>query len=152
METKLSYEYIRGLIDGEGSFTFSTNEYTNRFGKTIRRKVPAFILSMHERDTDLIKMVRDTMGLKNKIYFRRERRMPEGYISGRQAILIVREFGNLKNIIIPFFYKRLRGYKKKQFEEWIEAIGNDPGISNLFRLLYKLHATGFYDRNPKFLD
>ena len=140
----LSYEYIRGLVDGEGSFTFSTN-------KKLGIKVPSFILRMHFRDIDLIRSVRDTLGINNRIY---EYHYPQkdGYNRGPQAMLIVREFGRLKNVIVPFFYKRLKGHKGIQFEEWLEKIGTDPEVPESYRLIYRMHKTGFYDRNPKFLD
>jgi len=112
-DKKLSYEYIRGLTEGEGTFTFSTSH-------KLRRKVPAFALRMHVRDKGLLEIVRDSMGLKNKIY-EYDYKRNDGYKRGPQAILIVREFGQLKNIIVPFFYKRLKGNKGKQFNDWLET-------------------------------
>ncbi len=140
----LPYHYIRGLIEGEGSFTFSTN-------KNLRIKVPSFILRMHFRDQKLIRGVRDTLGINNRIY---EYHYPkkDGYNRGPQAMLIVREFPRLKNVIVPFFYKRLYGNKGLQFEEWLIKIGTDPEVPELYRLIYRMHKTGFYDRNPKFID
>ena len=66
--------------------------------------------------------------------------------------MIVREFGQLKNIIVPFFYKRLKGNKGKQFEQWLEKIGSDPDVSETFKFIYKIYKAGFYDKNPKYLD
>ena len=68
------------------------------------------------------------------------------------CVLIVRDFGQMKNIIVPLFYKKLHGYKAKQFSEWLDRIGTDPNIPEPYRLIYKMHKTGFYDRNPKFID
>ncbi len=143
-DKKLSYEYIRGLVEGEGTFTFSTSH-------KLHRKVPAFALRMHVRDKELLEMVRDSMGLKNKIY-EYNRKRDDGIKRGPQAILIVREFGQLKNIIVPFFYKRLKGNKGKQFEQWLEKIGNDPEVPETFKFIYKIYRAGFYNKNPKFLD
>lgn len=143
----LPYDYIRGLVEGEGTFTFDTRKQKNG----TKLKVPAFALAMHIRDEDLIEAVRDTLGLKNKIYVYHHQRK-DGYNRGPRAILIVREFSQLKNIIVPFFYKKLKGNKRKQFIEWLEKIGSDPEVSSLFKLIYKLYKTGYYDKNPKFLD
>ena len=68
---KLSNEYIRGLIEGEGCFSFHTRNAKTPFlrnGQKIKEKMTAFCLSMHERDENLIKAVRDHLGLKNKVY------------------------------------------------------------------------------------
>jgi LAGLIDADG endonuclease len=143
-EKKLTYEYIRGLVDGEGTFTFSTSHKLNR-------KVPAFSIKMHVRDKQLLEMVRDTMGLRNKIY-EYNHQGKDGANRGPQAMLIVREFGQLKNIIVPFFYKRLKGDKGRQFNEWLEKIGDDPEVPESYRFIYKIYKAGFYDKNPKYWD
>lgn len=133
----ITLEYIRGLIEGEGSFTFST-QYS------IKRKVPAFEIRMHVRDKDLLEQMRDFLGLKNKIYVYHYQKpsMPRG----PQAMLIVREFGQLKNIIIPLCYGRLKGNKGIQFNDWLEKIGSDPMVSPHFRFLHKLHASGYFKK------
>lgn len=60
----MSYEYIRGLIDGEGCFSFCTIGYKGER----KLRIPAFILSMSKRDEDLIYLVRDRLKIRNKIY------------------------------------------------------------------------------------
>lgn len=146
----LSYDYIRGLVDGEGSFTFSTTSKKNREGVVVSRsKVPTFAIGMHERDFELITKVRDTLGLTNKVYLYKNDQK-DGYTRGKKAFLIVREFNQLKNIVVPFFYNRLEGYKGIQFNEWLEKIGSDPEVSDHFKLIYRLHKSGFYLNNPKF--
>jgi hypothetical protein len=131
----ISYEYIRGLIEGEGSFTFSTN-------RSLKMKVPAFAISMHVRDEELLKMVKDRLNLHNKIYTYYY--PAKGLNRGPQSTLIVREFGELKNTIIPLCYQKLKGNKGRQFQSWIDKIGADPWISARFKFLYKLHTSGFY--------
>lgn len=151
----ISNEYIRGLVEGEGSFTFHT---TSKRADGTRYKLPAFVISLHTRDKYLLEMVRDKLGLKSKIYNRVPRvniqnaKTGVKYLSERQAILAVRDFEQLKDIIIPFFYKRLKGYKGKQFVEWLEKIGSDPGISDRFKSLYRLYKWGVYDKLPKFTE
>ena len=46
---KLSNEYIRGLITGEGCFSFCT---IGRKGDIKKPKIPAFILSMSIQDKE----------------------------------------------------------------------------------------------------
>ena len=152
---EISNEYIRGLVEGEGSFTFST---TRKRVDGTRYKLPAFVISLHIRDKHLLEMIRDKIGLKNKIYYRvpnvviQNAKSGKKYLSERQAILIVRDFQQLKNNIIPFFYKKLYGHKGVQFMGWLEKIGSDPGVSDRFKSLYRLYKWGMYDRLPKFTE
>lgn len=74
---------------------------------------------MHERDEYLLELVRDTLKLKNKIYNYELKNMGDGWKRGGKTILIVREFESLKDMIIPLFYKKLRGNKGIQFAEWL---------------------------------
>lgn len=144
---KLSYEYIRGLVDGEGCFTFCTTP--DKSGK--KYKLPTFEISMHVRDKNLLEMVRDTLSLKNKVY----EFLPytkDGYNRGNKATLSIRDYYQLRTIIVPFFYNNLKGYKNEQFFAWLEKIGNDPVVHPRYRWIYWLHKTGYYKENPKFLD
>ncbi|MDO8664658.1 MAG: LAGLIDADG family homing endonuclease [Candidatus Liptonbacteria bacterium] len=143
-DKKLSYEFIRGFVESKGTFTFSSNN-------KIRRKIPAFAIKTSVRNRDLLEKIKDSMGLENRIYEYNHQRN-DGYKRSPQAMLIVREFGQLKNIVVPFFYKKLKGDKGKQFEQWLEKIGSDPEIPKTFRFIYKIYKAGFYDKNPKFLD
>jgi len=147
--TEISYEYIRGVAEREGCFTFSTNTRFLKDGTTIKRSVPAFSIGMHERDCPLLEKIRDRLKLKNKVYIYDQTRK-DGFNRGRKAFLIVREFISLKNIIVPLFYKKLHGNKKRQFESWIDRIGSDPSVSERFKFIYSLHQYGHYDKNSKF--
>lgn len=138
----ISYEYIRGLVDGEGCFTF----YPAKVG-SVKYKIPAFVLAMSERDADLLRLVADKLGVKSKIYVYPPRKRRDGYKRQGMAVLIIRSIGQIKNVIVPLFYKKLHGYKGKQFEAWIEQMGNDEAVSNRFRLVHKLYKVGFYDKN-----
>ena len=91
------------------------------------------------------------MGLRNKVY-EYNHQGKDGHKRGPQAMLIVRELGQLKNIIVPFFYKKLKGNKGKQFQEWLEKMGTDVNVSDNFRFINKIYKSGFYDKNPKFID
>lgn len=143
---KISYDYIRGLVEGEGCFTFSTSNRRLVDGSIVIIRIPSFVISMHERDQELLKLVRDTLKLKNRIYnYRPSDR--DGHKRGRKATLIVREIGSIKNIIVPLFYGKLRGNKGKQFENWIENIGLDPCVPKNFKLIHQIYKNGFYDKN-----
>jgi hypothetical protein len=147
LSKKLNYEYIRGLIEGEGCFTFYTTKNLNG----TKRKTPAFVIGMNDRDNKLLGMVRDALGLRNPIYARYSSSKYKGKRSG-VAVLVVREFDQLKDIIIPLFYKKLSGYKGVQFMEWFEKIGSDPDVSNRFKSLHHLYKLGVYDTHPGFVE
>ncbi|TSC89822.1 MAG: hypothetical protein G01um10143_312 [Parcubacteria group bacterium Gr01-1014_3] len=142
---KLSNEYIRGLVDGEGCFTFHTRS-TTKDGLPVKEKMPAFALVMHIRDKELIEAVRDHLGLKSRVYIHKPQEVV-GSIRGLRAALMVRNFGDLKNIIIPFFYGKLKGHKSKQFVDWLEKIGSDPMVADTYKVLHRLYKTGWWDRN-----
>jgi|SRR3989344_2141022 len=136
VQREITHEYIRGLVEGEGSFTFSSSGH---------RKIPSFQIRMHIRDKVLLEKMRDFLKLRNRIY---TYHYPgKDNKRGPQAVLIVREFGNLKNIIIPLFYESLIGHKSSQFADWLEKIGSDSSVPQNYKLLYRLHKSGFYSRN-----
>ncbi len=150
MEKKISYEYIRGLIEGEGSFVFTSNSRKNALGEIKKIKIPTFVIGMHERDEPLLCLARDRMGLGNRVYnYKSSNR--DGYNRGRKAFLIVREIGSLKNIVVPFFYDHLIGFKGVQFNKWLDDIGLDPDVPESYKIIYRLHGNGYYKKNPKFL-
>jgi hypothetical protein len=142
MQKEISYEYIRGLVEGEGCFTFSPNKISNS-------TIPAFSIRMHIRDKKLIGMVRDRLKLRNKIY---EYYYPgnDGAKRGATITLIVREIGNIKNVIVPLFYKKLIGNKADSFEKWLDKIGSDPLVPSGYKFIYKLYVGGFYDNDHRF--
>ena len=141
---KLSYEYIRGLIDGEGCFSFMAQEKG-------RHIIPSFAIAMSNRDRDLIISVRDSLNLRNRIYTYKPRTRNDGYKRLGMTILVVRDVGQLKNMIVPLCYKKLNGYKSFQFQKWIERIGTDPLVPRSYKIIHLLYKSGFYDKNPKYL-
>jgi len=145
LERKLTNDYIRGLVEGEGSFTFSKNKRHD--GTSIR--VPSFQIKMHIRDKALLEGMRDHLGLGNQIYIYNYQGK-DGSKRAPTATLIVRDFGSLKNIIIPFFYNKLASNKAVQFKEWLNKIAEDPLVPESYHLLYRLHKSGYYAKNPKF--
>ncbi len=145
---QLTYDYIRGLIDGEGCFTFHTA--SNGRGVSARRvKIPAFVLIMHERDTPLIVAIKEFLDIDKGLYHYGPWRK-DGYNRGGTIRLLVRDLGTLKNTIIPLFYNNLVGYKGEQFIAWLNKMGTDPDVSDQYKLLYRLYKHGYFDQNPKF--
>ncbi len=138
-EKEITADYIRGLIDGEGCFTFSTIPRFNKRGKRI--KLPVFMIAMHWRDKSLIEKLRDYMKLKEPVYTHASSKK-DGYNRGNVARLMVRDFGELRDKVIPLFNNQLVGYKGLQFKEWMEKIGNDPDVHTDYRILYKLYKSG----------
>ena len=126
MAEKLSFEYIRGLVDGEGCFSFHTVPAKDRLGNKIRMRIPAFMLGMSIQDINLIARVKETLGLRNRIYEYSQERRRDGYNRQPMAVLVVRDIGQLKNIIIPLFYKSLQGTEACSR---IEKIYSDGGFS-----------------------
>ena len=114
-----NYDYIRGLVAGEGCFTFCSIKNTGT-----KKQLPTFLINMSRRDKVLLEKTRDVLGLKNKIYEYPPRTAKDGYKRDGMVLLIVRDIGQIKNIIVPLFYKKLIGYKSIQFNEWMERIGN----------------------------
>ena len=142
----LSNDYIRGLIDGEGCFTFEKSRIFGSNGEISYRKIPSFRIQMHERDYVLLWSIANTLGLKNKIY-RVGPYRKDGINRGKQVVLAVRDFGQLRNIIIPLFYgNRLIGHKRNQFLSWLEKMGTDPEIANRYKLLHRLHRSGYFQK------
>ncbi len=143
----LSWEYIRGLVEGEGCFTFHTVG-----PKDSKKKMPTFAINMSRRDEELLRKVRNSLNLKSSVYVYPPRQRKDGYKRQGMAVLLVRGFGDIKNIIIPLFYKKLNGYKAVQFDKWINNIEQDPNVLKIYKLIPKLYKNGFYDRNFRHYD
>ena len=139
--TNITHNYIRGLVQGTGTFTFTTSA---KLGSLKLKRIPAFQLRMHASNQDLLKAMRDLLGLKNRIYVYRYNK--DGANRKPIALLIVREFSSLKNIIIPLFYDQLSGDRKKEFNEWLKRMSTDPTVPKSYKLLYRLHQSGYFKR------
>ncbi len=143
MERKLSLEFICGLVEAGGCFTFSK---ATSAGRSIR--IPTFTLEMSDEDEALLLEVRSVLDLKNKIYVYKTVMSSSGRRKRGRAILTVRDLGQLKNNIVPVFRQGLRGAKSRQLKEWLEEIGRAQEIPESFRILHLLHRSGFYDKHP----
>lgn len=145
---KISEEYIRGLVEGEGTFTFyTTPKFINKSGVSIKLKRPAFAVKMHERDAYLLNLVADRLSLKGKVYrngpYRYDRYGSRN--SAAQVSLIVRDILELRNIIIPLFYKKLHGNKGKQFMVWLEKMSGEE-MTTESHYLHNLYKKGFFNK------
>lgn len=139
--TKVSYDYIRGLVQGAGVFTFTTSA---KLGSLKSRRIPAFQLRMHADNQELLEAIANRLKLSNKVYIYRYTK--DGARRKPIAFLIIREFSSLKNTIIPLFYEQLAGDKEREFEEWLQRIGSDPQVPKSYKLLYRLHKSGYFRR------
>ena len=150
MQEKLSFEYIRGLVDGEGCFSFHTVPVKDHLGNRIKMRIPAFMLGVSIQDINLVIAVKETLGLRNRIYEYSQERRRDGYNRQPIAMLVVRDLGQLKNIIIPLFYKSLPGNKARQFDNWMFKMGNDPTVLERYKILYTIYKSGFYDKYNRY--
>lgn len=138
----ITADYIRGLVDGEGCFSFCNIPTRGKTGNKL--KLPAFTIQMRERDKELIEKVKNYLGVKGRIYILKPCVLDE-FKRGKIARLMVRDFGEIRDIIIPFFYNKLVGYKGKQLIDWIERIGYDPDIHPSYKVLYSLYKRGYFE-------
>jgi hypothetical protein len=138
---KITAEYIRGLTDGEGCFTFC---------KAGAYYIPTFVISMHERDEKLFIKVADFLNLKSDVHIFNAY-LKDGHKRGRSAKLIVRDTACLVNIIVPLFYKKLLGYKADQFEAWIKKIGSDTMVPKRYKSMYELYESGYWDKKENYI-
>ena len=105
IKERITENYIRGLIEGEGYFGIDRRKNGN--------EIPQFILKMHVRDKELIEAIRDYIGLRDTIY--------EYKIQGRHfSMLIIRDIPTLRNKIVPLFKNKLLGHKGTQFDWWLK--------------------------------
>ncbi|HCX45054.1 TPA: hypothetical protein DGT35_00390 [Patescibacteria group bacterium] len=133
---KLSKDYILGIAESKAIFTFSGNG---------TKKIPAFYFVMEAKDKEMVKEVKLYLGLKNKIYVH-DPYKKDGAKRKSSAKIAVRDFNQIKNIIIPFFYNQLKGSKGKEFISWLNKIGKDPAVPKLYKLFYRLHRTGYWKK------
>jgi len=136
---EITHDYIRGLIEGEGCFTFCKN------GR--KSKIPAFSIGMSVKDFSLLTKVRDKLRLRNRVYKYEPRERADGYVRMGMSILMVRDLGQLKNIIIPLCYKKLVGNKRIQLEDWVSKIRLDDNIPESYKIIPLLVKNGYYDKN-----
>jgi len=107
---RLSEDYIRGIIEGEGCFCSDR--------RSNGEKIPSFTLTMHIRDRELLEAIRDHLGLTCPVYTYNYRE--KNYTGRQRATLIIRDVATLKNTIVPLFKNKLLGFKGTQFDFWLK--------------------------------
>ena len=108
------------------------------------------MISLPISDYDTVVMLKNKLKIHNSVYQYPAKQRKDGYVRSGTAILIVRDLGQLKNIIVPLFYKSLKGHKAREFEDWIEKIGTDPLVPESYRFIAKICKSGFYDKTDAF--
>ncbi len=101
----LPLDYIAGLIDGEGCFSWTFQNHKDW--------VPIFSIKMHIRDKELLQNIAFSLRLDNTIH-------EYTHQNRHYAQLIVRDRESLLFKIVPAVYRRLHGYKKIQLEHWLK--------------------------------
>lgn len=107
--TMLNPHYIRGLVDGEGSFTVYILGAKSGDRKRRVRAEAKFYLKLIEKDRDILYQLRDFFGC-GSVYFQKDRRPNHQHcyryeVSSRQ---------DLSRKIIPFFRKHQLQLKSKR--------------------------------------
>ncbi len=142
---KLSAEYITGLVDGEGSFTFYIRNPEDNSYRIRRVKAePRFYLKLIEKDKKILYKLKDYFGCGN-VYFQKDRRLNHQNCY-RYAVANRK---HLEEIIIPFFKKNGLKLQSKQndfeiFCKLMEMIksGNHltkNGLQKMYRIKAKMH-------------
>lgn len=146
----ISDDYLRGLVEGEGCFTFCS--VPNIKDPSRKLQIPTFVIEMHERDHVLIEKIREKLAPKNKIYNYKKLGLrthtSKVYKRGHTSRVMVRSLGYLKNKVVPFFYNKLVGNKSVQFTAWLEKIGSNSNVPENYKILYRLYKSGYWERNP----
>ena len=103
---EISFEYIRGLVEGEGCFTFCKSTRI-RGGIKIIELIPTFALGMSKQDENLMHIISNKLGLKNNVLIFRKAYRKDGYNRQQTVRITVRHPKELRDIIIPLFNKKL---------------------------------------------
>ena len=137
---QLSPDYVVGLVDGEGSFTFRLNSHLGRRN----RMEPRFYLKLRAEDKDLLDALARFFGC-GTVYIQRDSRP-------RHSLCYRYEVGNRKDLlekILPFFMKfpPKSTSKRRDFEAFCKAMTivcagahfTEEGIKKLSALKQTMH-------------
>lgn len=145
----LDSNYVIGLTDGEGSFTFHLNTHPRRRN----RMEPRFYIKLQECDKIVLDEVQKFFGC-GKVYFQKDKRPNHSHCYRF-------EVGNrydLLTVIIPFFkkFRLMTPSKRKDFELFCEAMElykerkhlSQEGRETLRRIKSKMHVGSLDAGNP----
>lgn len=111
--------YVTGFVDGEGTFYTTTQNIG-------RQMICGFGMQIRADDANMLDLVIKVMGLKR--YSRatvraRTRRFNSGGKGHPLAQLLVRNMGELHDVVVPFFIANpLLGKKRRDFAIWREIV------------------------------
>lgn len=110
-------EYITGLVDGEGTFTYSYSKKINSIGLYLG-------IALNIKDLPLLKAVQEYFGC-GRIYFAKavagKFKNPD-YVSGARAYYRVNKHRDLLKVIRHFEEHPLHGQKAKAYQIWVEMV------------------------------
>lgn len=110
-------EYVTGLTDGEGTFTYSYTKQVNSIGLY-------FGIALNMKDLSLLKEVQEFFGC-GKIYFAKAVKgkfSDPTYISGPRAYFRINKHSELFRVIQHFSEHPLHGQKAKAYEIWTQMV------------------------------
>lgn len=150
----ITTEYIRGLVDGEGSFSvFVRNPRDSRERKRRARIEPRFIVKLQEADLPILKDLQRYFGC-GKIY-----RQPDKRPNHRNCFRFeVHNRKELREEIVPFFKEHppLAPSKRWDFELFSQIISmisekqhkTSKGFEKIWNLKCQMHKGSLDAGNP----
>ncbi len=138
-------DYIVGLVDGEGSFTFHIKD--PRSSNDVKRRAkaePRFYVKLVEKDKIILYGLKEYFGCGN-VYFQKDKR-PNHQNCYRYEVA---GRNDLRKIIIPFFLKHQLKFPSKQndFKIFCDLMRmtdsgehlTDSGLLKMSKLKEKMH-------------
>ena len=144
--------YISGFVDGEGCFSITIQKSSNvKLGIQI---IPEFHVSQHQNRTEVLKVIKAELGCG---YIK-----PNNYKNQKDqtSVFVVRNIGDLRNKVIPFFKKSpLISIKQKDFEKFSQVVSlmergkhlKRDGLISILKIAYSMNFSGKY-RKQKLED
>lgn len=108
----LNPNYIVGFVDGEGCFSITINQHSNRVLPEVRL---LFEIELRDDDEDILRQIQSTLNCGNIYHLNYER-----YAKWRPHVKYkVSNFRDISQKIIPFFQENpLQAKKRFQFEKF----------------------------------
>lgn len=121
-------DIIIDLFNKRGIYSFSTQGI-------YKYKVPYFCIKMKKEDIYNLKLIKRELKLKSKIYTYEPARGKDGYTRSATSMLIIRDIGELKDIIIPKSTSVLVGEKRSKFLKWLKQIRSGESVPSGYKLM-----------------
>lgn len=115
----MSPEWIVGFTDGEGCFKFNIIKDQSKLGFEV---CPAYEITLHEADIEVLKAIKEVLGVGNIQERNREPLRKRGIAASDNAVLAVTGIENCL-ILRDFFNKYpLQSKKKNDFNLWSQCL------------------------------